>query len=82
MRDICSDVADGVNPAQDPLNKGIKDSVSGYKVTLGQKHIGPSTTQVLTKHKKDIPTGCVTPGALLLHVHVLVHACMYMRLAY
>ena len=35
-----------------------------------------------TKHKKDIPTGCVTPGALLLHVHVLVHACMYMRLAY
>ena len=46
MRDICSDVADGVNPAQDPLNKGTKDSVSGYKVTLGQKHIGPSTTQV------------------------------------
>ena len=46
MRDICSDVADGVNPVQDPLNKGTKDAVSGYKVTLGQKHIGPSTTQV------------------------------------
>ena len=53
MRDICSDVADGVNPAQDPLNKGTKDVVSGYKVTLGQKHIGPSTTQVLASTTRE-----------------------------
>ena len=46
IRDICGDWAKGVNPAEDPVLKGKKDSDTGYLINIGNKTTVPSATQV------------------------------------
>lgn len=48
IRDTGSDFASDIKKKRDdPILRGEKDSKSGYKVTLPDRDVGPSSTQVM-----------------------------------
>ena len=50
IRDTGSDYANDVRKKnEDPILRGEKDSKTGYKITLPDRDVGPSSTQVERK---------------------------------
>lgn len=53
IRNTGSDFASDVKKKQeDPILKGEKDSKTGYQVTLPDRNVGPSSTQVNCKGRR------------------------------
>lgn len=46
VRETCADWSRHIDPVQDPVLKGKKDSETGFNITIPKRNVGPSSTQL------------------------------------